>query len=268
MYQYENHQMVFLEEGENTIGYFTLQPNPKNLIIFVHGFGGKSITTWGDFAIIIKNFSEFKETDVIFYGYNSKFLPAIGNSEKFYRYLKSFIDPKKTIGNNKRGDTIDSYENILFVGHSLGAIIIRRTLLDAKRDNKPWLNSSKIILYAPAHKGANIQRLIIEGLPELLKFVGSLAKLICPALNDLEANSETIAQLIKDNEFYLQDVKNNTYTKAAHILASTKDKVVLKHRFCDDPNVESIDDKGHIKICKPILFDYLTPLTPVKNNIL
>lgn len=260
--------MVFLEEGRNTIAYYSNNPNPKNLLIFVHGFGGKSVGTWGDFPIYIKNFAEYNSCDVIFYGYKSMKTPAIGSSELFYQHLKKFVNPRITIGNTSRGDAIEEYKNIVFIGHSLGAIIIRRTLLDAKKDNPSWLSNCKIILFAPAHRGAHIHRLIIEAIPDLFRAIGSAAKILFNSLNDLEAGSDTITDLINDNNKYLSDKKNDSFTKAAYIMAAVNDKVVLKNRFCDDPNVEPIEEKGHISICKPILGKYENPINPLKRNIL
>lgn len=263
----ENHQLVFLEEGINTSAYYCIKPNPKNLLIFVHGFGGKSTATWGDFPILIKNFSQFNSSDVIFYGYKSKQIPALGNAELFYSHLKKFVNPRVKLGNSDRRDTINKYENILFIGHSLGAIIIRKTLLDAKRDDPAWLKNSKIILFAPAHRGAHIHRLLMEAIPESFKVFASAAKLLFPVLIDLEQDSETIKDLIKDNEKFLAKAGNDCFTKATYIMASVKDKVVLKHRFCEDPNVEPIADKGHIAICKPVLNTYEEPLAPLIKYI-
>src|SRR5205085_7121895 len=101
-------------------------------------------------------------------------------------------NPQKDFADFNRRDTIVNYEQILFIGHSLGAVIIRRTLLDAKKDDCPWLKHCKIILFAPAHRGAYIHRLVIEGMPNSFKLIGSIAKYIFQSLNDLEESSSTI----------------------------------------------------------------------------
>lgn len=215
----------------------------------------------------IKNYSEFNSTDVIFYGYKSTTTPAIGSAELFYKHLRGLVNPKKKLGDISRNDTIVNYKQILFVGHSLGAVVIRRTLLDAKRDNCSWLQYCKIILFAPAHRGAHIHRLVIEGIPNSFKLIGSIAKYIFQSLNDLEESSSTIKDLISDNISYLDDPNNNAFTIAVDIVSAVNDRVVLKNRFCQDPNPLAIEDKGHISVCKPILTEYEEPFEIVKKNL-
>src|SRR4029077_16352823 len=58
-------------------------------------------------------------------------------------------------------------DRVLFVAHSLGAVVLRRALLDcyldaARYDDAHWSRHSSLILFAPAHSGANVLRLIGE----------------------------------------------------------------------------------------------------------
>lgn len=58
--------------------------------------------------------------------------------------------------------------------------------------NQPWVNISKLALYAPAHHGVEVISLAMQALPGLASLLGLFAKFKFPILNDLDAKDQGI----------------------------------------------------------------------------
>jgi len=258
---------IFIDHGKNTVGYFTTA-NPENLILFVHGFNGSAIDTWNEFPALIKDNAAYANSDVVFYGYESLKGQANNNALRFYNFLKVVAEenttrlgyPRKKLPSNFR------YTKIIIVAHSLGTIIVRRALLNAKAENKVWLANSKMILFAPAHRGARIQNPIIETLPVLGKIIAGLGLIAIPVLEDLRPNSQTITNLINDTQnLLLQGVGD--FTIAHTVVWADNDIVVENEPFCQDPVAVLVDNKSHTKVCKPVRPNFLTPFEIVTQAL-
>ncbi|MBK8608894.1 MAG: hypothetical protein IPL84_02795 [Chitinophagaceae bacterium] len=262
MTTYDNHQMVFLNEGKNTTAYFALK-KPKGLIIFVHGLGGHATTTWKDFPIIVKNFTEFNDYDVIFYGYSSLDSGASSNALLFYNSLKKFVIPPVEFLGIQR-EVLSSYEKIIIAAHSLGAVVTRRALLFANSEKAEWLSLCKMFLLAPAHKGSSLQGMVYEILPYILKVATTIYKYRHPVINDLEFDSVTLKSLKKESEKLLRKKKGD-FTISAAVLWSLNDKVVLNEPFCMDVTPELEMEKDHMGVCKLDLGSYMKPFDELKK---
>lgn len=44
---------------------------PENLIVFVHGYSGRAVETWGSFRDLIPDNQQFASSDIMFLGYES-----------------------------------------------------------------------------------------------------------------------------------------------------------------------------------------------------
>ncbi|MGB0910648.1 MAG: alpha/beta fold hydrolase [Nitrospirales bacterium] len=95
-------------------------------IVFVHGFGGKPTTTWGQFPNFLLNDSRLHNWDVYSLGYPSSFgLDLVG----IWKANPS-ID---TIANNLITYTkvqFKSYQRLAFIAHSMGGLVVQRALVD------------------------------------------------------------------------------------------------------------------------------------------
>lgn len=242
---------IFLKQGKNTSAFLTID-KPKNLVIFVHGFNGKATGTWGEFPDLIRNTNDFVNSDVIFYGYDSLKGQANNNAVTFYSFLNYICENSPNNLGYKRHHLEDDfrYQQILIVAHSLGAIVVRRALLNANTENKFWLPNCKMVLFAPAHKGARIQNLIIESLPSVGKIITGLGLLKIPVLDDLRPTSQTILNLIADSQYYLNQNKGQ-FTIAHKVIWANNEVVVHNDQFCNDPPPTLIDNKSHSSVCKP-----------------
>mgnify|MGYP002784997305 CR=1 FL=1 len=255
---------IFINHGKNTVGYFTIS-NPQNLIIFVHGFNGSTVDTWNDFPALIKENNEYQNSDVIFYGYESLKGQANNNALRFYNFLQIIADGNTNrVGYSRDGNT--QYNKILIVAHSLGSLIVRRALLNAKAENKIWLTITNMILFAPAHRGARIQNLLTESLPTLGKIFAGLGFITIPVFDDLRPESQTIQNLIQETEQLLQNNQGD-FTIAHKVVWANNEIVVHNERFCQDPIAILIDNKTHTKVCKPNNPNFLQPFDIVTDAL-
>ncbi|MES2429391.1 MAG: alpha/beta hydrolase [Bacteroidota bacterium] len=254
---------IFIKHGKNSSALFTLN-NPTTLVIFVHGFNGSATATWDDFPRLIRTTNDFAHADVIFYGYESLKGQANNNAIKFYSLLKAACEnnPNKLGFERKEIGDDHSYKKILIIAHSLGAVIVRRALLNAKSENKIWLDKCKMILFAPAHRGARIPDLILESLPKIVRVLAGLGMIAIPIINDLRPNSQTILNLIADSEKLLEKNEGD-FTIASHVIWANNEKVVHNQRFCVDPVATLIDNKSHVAVCKPNQKKYADPYSIV-----
>jgi hypothetical protein len=252
----ENHILGFLERSPRSIAYYSVK-SPKNLIIFVHGFAGHPINTWGDFKNIIKNFSEFAQSDVIFYKYSSLKHHMASSALEFYHCLTGWVTPPKILDGLGREEA--QYNKIILVSHSLGALIVRQALLFANNDNQDWVQNTKMILFAPAHKGARIIELSLKCLPGLLSIFGLVAHLYVPVLGDLKEGSEPIKEIIKINEGLIISGKGD-FTKAFLSVHAINDNIIIGGLYCQDPTPIPDLEHDHITLCKPDIFSFKAPI--------
>jgi pimeloyl-ACP methyl ester carboxylesterase len=112
----------------------------RHVIVFVHGWNGDYLSTWGTPRVIVED-QRFNELfDFAFWGYStgrpSEFEPLEEIGTDFGRFLS---------------DLNSRYESITIVAHSKGALVTLQSLLD-RNDAWPSLPSykiSRVVLFAP-----------------------------------------------------------------------------------------------------------------------
>ena len=242
---------IEIKHGTNTQGYFSFE-KPDKLIVFVHGFGGNSLGTWNNFPAILLYDDLFKKSDIIYYGYDTFKGQAGDHAAELYHFLNFSLNPVKNnilpaLQNLPERD----YQRIILVGHSLGAVLVRQAQLLAYIDGKIWVNKSEIVLYAPAHNGAEVISLAMQALPGLSGLLGIFAKFRFPILSDLDAKDDGILKTIKEQTEKLQNAGNGNFTKAKLVVYSKGDKVVKSFQYLLDKPAEVIPFTSHISVCKP-----------------
>lgn len=152
------------------------------------------------------------------------------------------------------------YDEITVVAHSLGAVIVRRALLDATRLALPWAAKIKLVLYAPAHKGASVTDLALEAASGFgfTRFFGSFARFESPLIDQLKPDSKDLAGLAIETEKALEQ-GGNRHLVALRVVIAEFEKIVRNETFCDDPPPETIPDTTHTSVCKPRQ-DFRSPL--------
>ena len=236
--------------GTDSEIFWSKEPD-GSLVVFVHGFKGHPIRTWKEFPEYVSVNDSFKGSDIIFYGHESG-TRAMFLAVDFFNAMDSFLQNpsnycSKNILENRKFDL--QYSKVIFVGHSLGAVICRQALLEGVFNKKEWLERVRLVLFAPAHKGA-----------DFYKFPG-ISKFFKPLLRDLEEGSEFLKDMLDRSQKEIRE-KKSEFLVARKVIFGGKDRYVSVNRFADDPTPITVPDKGHSDICKPKP-KYMLPLLQV-----
>lgn len=143
------------------------------------------------------------------------------------------------------------YKRIILVAHSLGAVLVRQAQLFAVIAKKKWVNHSSMVLFAPAHSGANVIPLAMQALPGLSSLLGVFAKFKYPILNDLDPTEDGILNSIETRTDTLQKSGKGEFTKAVLVVHVKGDKIVKNQQYLLDSPPKIIQNSTHISICKP-----------------
>lgn len=236
---------------------FAVRPQRK-AILFVHGYSGAPIKTWSDFHELLPTSPKFVSHDLIFYGYDGLY-GELNSSAAMFRQLliKIFDEPASLllseIAPAAARPADFCYDEVMIVAHSLGAVIARRGLLDATRDQHAWVSRTKLILYAPAHKGAAVLELAKE-VSSSFKFLGLLpfiaARFASPLMTQLEENSSELKDLLRDTEAATANGAN-PHLIATKVILAERERIVNNERFATDPAPNTIRGTTHTSVCKP-----------------
>jgi len=276
--------------------------------VFIHGFLGGAASTWEHFPFVmdvcLDKYPWWETTDAFFLDYDgSHEKPIAVHSENCQRFLGSIFPlPNEKIfrpsfapleGLREKGFT---YKKLILVGHSEGAVIIRRFLVShykRVRDSRPQELLTKLgrgaaqtsefaaatknflvanpvldatlVLFAPALHGASL-----TGWPGL--FLGYLrtVKLLTPLIDtltgydELKKGSPVLAQLQRDTESFASEA---SYCKAfrGQSYFGDKDKIVYISEYSSDPAAIIVPGQTHGSVCKPNL-NYREPVSYVRYD--
>ena len=104
-------------------------PDKKRVIIFVNGVFGDSVSTWKNsesgayWPDLLAADAAFDASDIYVYDFES---PPLGNAQEILELagrLKNFLDAQ---------NVIRDHDEIVFVCHSMGGLVVRAYLLDAR----------------------------------------------------------------------------------------------------------------------------------------
>lgn len=236
--------------GKGTRAYWAVTPLRK-AVVFVHGFGGDPIDTWEDFHSLLRSHSSSSGVDLIYYGYDALYTRSRISAVDLKNFLVSLLEQPATLNLPGRPQSF-AFDSVTIVAHSLGSIVSRQALLEARSENRTWLGKIQLVLFAPAHMGADVIRLASEaifGLGPLGSIAAAVTKGYWQVLQDLEPNSQTLTLL--QSECAQAIAAGVQCLVARKVILGKKDKVVSPNRFCQDPSPVVVDGKGHIDVCKP-----------------
>jgi pimeloyl-ACP methyl ester carboxylesterase len=258
--------------------------SPKQAIVFVHGWGGGSLSTWETFPQAVSTMAEAAAADAFLLDYPSTTSTVAFCASKLRSFLLDLVrrpvariiagSLPESVPQRKLGER---YERIIIVAHSMGAVISRRALLnlDTAVDDgglsDDELARFRLLLFAPAHCGSRIPLLIGSGLGiDFLPgaaLVGAAASLWFSSLGDLDKDSEAIRKLATDNA-RLREERQGRGASVTHLRArvhhARNDKVVFQDDFDRDPAFEPVMRQNHRSVCKPVA-RYVDPLEALRG---
>lgn len=226
-------------------------------VVFIHGYGGDAIKTWADFNRILPQCVQCRHADLVFYGYDGLRSNIVASSGLF----RDFLDALFTSGSDVVNESVPAsaqrpagfaFGKILIVAHSLGAVVARWALVSARRLPANWMGQTSLILFAPAHSGADVVRLATEAASgfKMLGLFSAFARFQSPLIDQLKAGSPELTTLATDTAAALHE-GNSEYLKAKAVMIAEYERIVSNIRFCDDPEPKVFAGQDHFSICKP-----------------
>jgi pimeloyl-ACP methyl ester carboxylesterase len=256
---------------EDTYSLFAINPSRK-AIIFIHGYSGDPLTTWSQFDSLLPLEAKSAGHDLFFYGYDGLFSDMAASAGIFAQFLRSVAqDPTRLLRALPPSVTREpkfQYDEITIVAHSLGAVITRWALLDLRDNACGELERFRMVLFAPAHKGARVDRLaaaVGSGFP-LLGLLWTGFRFSSPLVEQLAENSAYLAALETRTQKAIQADGKRSYLVARRIFIAEYEKIVRNLAFAGDPPATPIPKKSHMEMCKPTEL-WRAPLDEVLNEL-
>ena len=235
---------------------FAVRPNRK-AVLFIHGFSGDAISTWSDFHIMLPGCEICRGHDLFFYGYDGLRAEMTASASLFRDFLDRLFRRTSALVNDNLPEAAQrpvdfEFAELVIVAHSLGAVIARRALLDATLLGLTWTSRIKLVLYAPAHKGASVATLALEAASSFAftRFFSAFARFESPLIEQLKPDSPDLKSLLAETE---QACRNgaNPHLIARKVIIAEYESIVRNERFAGDPPPETIPDTTHTSVCKP-----------------
>ncbi len=228
--------------------------SPTSLVVFVHGFRGDAMETWQQFDELTISRKAFKHADILFFGYDAYHSNVLASASFLFDLLdRATVSPATLVGSHQQL-LIDArkggYARIVLVAHSLGAVVSRWAILRAVEEGRPWRDSIRLLLFAPAHTGSDLATMAtsaVAGFPWLSLFVEA-AKAKVPLVKELEPASRVLTELAdRVGRHKAACLRANRVVVAEHEI------VVSNLPFPGDPCPDALRDTDHVSVCKPTL---------------
>lgn len=247
-------------------------------VVFVHGFGGKPTSTWRDFHGLVDEYAGqhawWTASDLFFYSYDSLRTPIRHNAAR----LADFVDTIWQGTWEKSGNS--QYQHLILAGHSEGAVIIRRAVLDrydriklTVEQENPTLDAaaiksllearlttdfilgSHLRLFAPACMGTNFSSWY-GFLVSFSRFISAIASTSL-VRNELLPESTVLENLKLGTEAAHREFRRirGLYTRP---IFGVPDQIVVSDSYQGE---EILWDRGydHFSVCKPS-YTHIRPL--------
>lgn len=234
----------------------------KTLVVFVHGWSGSAVETWGEF-IRPPSTDWWEKADLIFIDYDSVKQQVASVANVIRRAINDIYPKpfqKMLFFENRpiRDETSKHYDELFLVGHSMGGLVLRRALVDALDE---WKNSGyaenrksaildgKLRLFSPASAGffPSGPLAVMQSLPFWL-YVEIFLKQGA-SYRDLQPDSSIIMETRRRTEMYHDDQLKKFIT--ADILWANPENIVKIERYDTDSKNISVNSATHQTVCKP-----------------
>src|SRR6266702_321304 len=90
-------QVLGEAHGKKTRAHWSVTP-AKRLVLFVHGFGGSSATTWPDFPTLLPSKAGLPPFDYVLFGYDGLRHQVTASASRFLKFLDRLLrDPARLV---------------------------------------------------------------------------------------------------------------------------------------------------------------------------
>ncbi len=211
---------------------------PKDVIVFVHGFIGSYVDTWGKPKVLLDDPRFNRNYDFVFYGFKTALLgdvPAFDDESNKLDRLISRLE--------------ENYRSVSVVTHSKGGLLLMRTLLNRMKEfpvKQPY-KIHRIVMFTPLTENVSLAQS-----PELVKFIAAqsadVAQMQANSYSELGKVKEDLKILLEPQdavsearkERFLKDVADHLY-----VINAEGDKIVDV-----GPNGDKIINEGIRKLAQ------------------
>jgi len=191
----------------------------KDVIVFVHGFIGDYVNTWGKPEVLLDDPRFNRNYDFVFYGFKTALYGDVPAFDEEAAKLDSLLTRLQ-----------DNYKSITLVTHSKGGLLAMRTLLNRAKDfpRKQPYRIHRIVMFTPLTENVSL-----AGQPELVKLLGEesadIAQMQANTYSELGRVKEDLKALLDPQdplakartEAFMKDVAEHLY-----IINAERDEVV------------------------------------------
>ncbi|HEY4272857.1 MAG TPA: alpha/beta hydrolase [Candidatus Udaeobacter sp.] len=191
----------------------------KDVIVFVHGFIGDYINTWGKPSVLLDDPRFNRSYDFVFYGFKTALygdVPAFDEEAAKLDRLLTHLE--------------EDYKSITIVTHSKGGLLAMRTLLNRAKDfpSKQPYKIHRIVMFTPLTENVSL-----AGQSGLVKLLGEesadIAQMQATTYSELGRVKEDLKALLDPQdalaaarkEAFMKDVAEHLY-----IINAERDEVV------------------------------------------
>ena len=153
----------------------------KDVIMFVHGFTGDYVNTWGKPKVLLDDPRFNRNYDFVFYGFKTT----------FHRDMPA-LEPEATNLDRMLAHLEEDYKSITIVTHSNGGLVVMRALLNRASDfpAKQPHKIHRIVMFTPLTENVSL-----TGKPDIVKLLGK--------------EGTDVAHIQANASLKLNDVKND-----------------------------------------------------------
>jgi len=182
---------------------------PKDVIVFIHGFIGDYLNTWGKPSVLLDDPRFNRNYDFVFYGFKTALFGDVPAFDDEAAKLDSTLSRLE-----------ENYNSITIVTHSKGGLLAMRTLLNRAKEfpaKQPY-KIHRIVMFTPLTENVSLAQS-----PELVKLIGAeskdVAQMQASTYSELGRVKEDLKQLLEPQdavgetrkEHFLKDVAERLY---------------------------------------------------------
>src|SRR6185295_4520208 len=153
----------------------------KDVIVFVHGFIGDYVNTWGKPKILLEDARFNRNYDFVFYGFKTALFGDVPAFEEEAARLDRTLTHLE-----------QDYKSITIVTHSKGGLLAMRTLLNRAKEfpGKQPYKTHRIVMFTPLTENVSLAQL-----PKFVKLLGNES----PDIAQMQANTYSELGRVKED---------------------------------------------------------------------